>query len=57
MNVSFAKKYAKGIVAVAAAVVVLGKAIADGTVDGSEFELIVAAIAGIGVVLVPNAEG
>jgi hypothetical protein len=57
VNVDFIKPYAKAIVAFCSAGVLIGKAVADGTVDGSEFELIAAAVTALLVYVVPNAEG
>jgi hypothetical protein len=57
VNVNFAKPYAKAIVAFCSAGALVGKALADGTVDGSEFELIAAAVTALAVYFVPNSEG
>lgn len=57
MNVSFAAKYAKGIIAVAGALVVTATAVADGAVSGDEFGIIAAAWAtAVGVIAKRNAQ-
>jgi hypothetical protein len=56
VNVDFIKPYAKAIVAFCSAGVLIGKAVADGTVDGSEFELIAAAVTALLVYVVPNSD-